>query len=111
MEPDVTAVIVSYSEPHATRATIASLLAQEAPPVEVVVVDNHPDAPLAEVVGTPPERVRLLAPEGNVGYVRACNRAASTARGEWILFLNPDATADPGCLRVLRTAAAEADDV
>lgn len=105
MGDGVTAIVVSYAEPHATCATVESLLRQQPPPEEVVVVDNHPDAPLAGVIGTPPERVRLLPPEGNVGYVLACNRAAAAARGAWLWFLNPDAPAGDGCLGALLTAA------
>ncbi|MDO8210009.1 glycosyltransferase family 2 protein [Conexibacter sp. CPCC 206217] len=110
MEPDVSAIIVSYADPAATRATIESLLAQQLAPLEVVVVDNHPDAPLAALLGELPAGVRLLEPVGNAGYVRACNRAAAQARGSWVWFLNPDATADPQCLREL-CAAGEPDDV
>jgi GT2 family glycosyltransferase len=109
MDTAVTAVIVSYAEPLATRATIDSLLSQTDAPEEVIVVDNHPDAPLAELLNTPPERVRLLPPGGNVGYVRACNRAAEAAAGAWVWFLNPDAAADPACLAALRAAGEPAD--
>ncbi len=109
MEDAVTAVIVSYADPHAATATVASLLAQSRPPQEVIVVDNHPDAPLAAVLGEQPQQVRLLPPEGNVGYVLACNRAAAAASGDWIWFLNPDAEADRDCLAKLVEAAAPSD--
>lgn len=49
--------------------------------------------------------MRLVHSGENLGYVSACNLAAREARGEWLLFLNPDAHADPGCLTVMLGAA------
>lgn len=101
----ISAVIVSYADRAAARQTARSLLAQDEPPDEIIVVDNHPTA-TASGAGEPwPDGVLVLPPQGNVGYVRACNRAAAAATGEWILFLNPDAPAEPGCLTALRMAA------
>lgn len=109
MTADVSAIVVSFEDPGAARATVRSLLEQREPPGEVIVVDNHPDATRAGVAAPWPDGVRVLAPEGNVGYVRACNRAAAAARGAWLLFLNPDAPADPECVGRLRAAAGEPD--
>jgi GT2 family glycosyltransferase len=99
----VSAVIVSFSDPAATRAAVESLLRQSRSPLEVLVLDNHPDAPLvAEMAGWEEDpRVRLVYSGENLGYTAACNRAAAHARGDWLFFLNPDARADPDCLSAL----------
>ncbi|MBS1868521.1 MAG: glycosyltransferase family 2 protein [Actinobacteria bacterium] len=109
MTADVSAIVVSYADPIAAAATARTLLEQSAPPLELLVVDNGAELHGSDVAW--PEGVRVLAPEGNVGYVRACNRAAAEARGRWLLFLNPDAPADPDCLARLRAAAEEEPDV
>lgn len=106
----VTAVIVcSFEEPATVRATVESLLGQTVPPAEVLVVDNHPEA----VIGSTFEReglpVRVLRSGRNLGYPQACNFAAPRARHPWMLFLNPDAHADPDCLE--RLLGAVEDDV
>lgn len=99
----VSAIVVSFDSPDATRCAVESLLAQSAPPGEVLLVDNHP----AELTGTAfrswnlDDRVRLVQSGENVGYAAACNRAAAQARGDWLFFLNPDARADPHCLDAL----------
>jgi GT2 family glycosyltransferase len=104
MPSTVTAVVVSYAEPEATRAAVRSLRAQTVPPTEILVVDNHEDALLHGDAGEGAEVVRLA---GNVGYTRACNAAAERAQGEWLLFLNPDAHADPDAVARLLEAGAD----
>lgn len=103
----VTAVIVAYADPVAVRAAVDSLLAQSHAPAEVLVVDNHPDELTARAIADwrLDERVRLVAAAGNIGYPAACNLAAAQARGEWLLFVNPDATADGDCVRTLLRSA------
>jgi len=99
--PSVTAVVVSYADPDATRTAVSSLLEQSHPPREVLVVDNGPGGPLAHGAPFADGRVRLIDPQENLGYTAAANLAASQALGEWVFFLNPDAVADPGCLAEL----------
>jgi GT2 family glycosyltransferase len=54
--------------------------------------------------------VRVIHPGANLGYTGAANLAAQQAKGEWLFFLNPDATAASDCLERL-LAAADGDDV
>jgi GT2 family glycosyltransferase len=108
MAPTVSAIVVSFADPDATRETVRSLVFQSEPPEEILVVDNHPSAATAAVAASwELPQVRVLEPQGNVGYAKGCNRAAREARGEWLLFLNPDAPAEPGCVAALRSAAGD----
>ncbi|MEA2394414.1 MAG: hypothetical protein QOJ82_2305 [Solirubrobacteraceae bacterium] len=103
----VSAIVVSYAEPAATRAAVQSLLAQTHAPDQIVVVDNHPDAPArAALDGLD---VELVRPERNLGFAPAVNLAARAARGEWLLCLNPDAVAAPDCVERLLEAGAPPD--
>ncbi len=103
--PSVTAVVVSYADPGATRTAVASLLEQSHPPLEVLVVDNGPQSPLASGPPFADRRVRVIEAGENLGYTAAANRAAAQADGDWVFFLNPDASADPLCLQHLLEAA------
>jgi GT2 family glycosyltransferase len=99
----VSAVIVSYSDPSATRAAVASLRAQTVAPLEVLVVDNHPAAPARAALAD--LDVTVVTPDRNLGFAGAVDLAAARARGAWLLLLNPDAVAEPDCLARLLEAA------
>jgi GT2 family glycosyltransferase len=109
----VSAVVVSFSDPVGARLAVESLLSQSGPPIEILVVDNAPDARMtaAMAVWAGDSRVRLVHSGENLGYTLACNRAAAEARGDWLFFLNPDARADPDCLGTMLRAATPAAGV
>ena len=99
----ISTIIVNYNSAHLTEKAVGSVL-QEDEESEVFVVDN---------TAAPEERERLqdmfegrpvtlLFNETNEGFGRACNRAYSLCRGEYIFLLNPDAYIVPPCLRTMR---------
>jgi len=52
----------------------------------VIVVDNAgSDRAVVEAFG-----VRLIEPGRNLGFAGGCNRGASEATGDVVVFLNPD---------------------
>jgi GT2 family glycosyltransferase len=107
--PSVSAIVVSFESPDAARDAVLSLLAQSAPPTEVLLVDNHPAGLTAAAMGSwdLDERVRLVRSGANIGYAAACNLAAAEARGDWLFFLNPDARADRRCVEALLRSAGD----
>ncbi|HXU31905.1 MAG TPA: glycosyltransferase [Thermoanaerobaculia bacterium] len=62
------------------------------PRFELIVVDNGSDLPLPE------GEFRLVSPGENLGFAGGANAGARVARGEILLFLNPDAHPEPGAL-------------
>ena len=71
-----------------------------AAPFEVIVVDDHSDPVVAEVLSGV-ERLRLLANPENLGFIRSCRRGADAARGEFLLFLNNDTEVQAGWLEAM----------
>ena len=71
---------------------------------ELVVVDNGSTAGETESLrrlAAGDDRVRLLAGHGNVGFARGANLGAGHASGDILVFLNPDAFLQPGCVAEL----------
>lgn len=57
---------------------------------EIIVVDNaSPDDSITKLAPLFPD-VHFLQAETNIGFGRACNLGLSKAKGNYILFLNPD---------------------
>jgi hypothetical protein len=65
---------------------------------EVVVLDNASTDGTAEAIRTSFPQARLIALEQNAGFARGVNAAASEARGEYLLLLNPDTLVHPGAV-------------
>src|SRR5690606_11368628 len=58
--------------------------------MEVIVVDNHSSDGSMEMVAAKFPEVIRLSNDQNLGFSRANNQGVDIARGEYILFLNPD---------------------
>jgi GT2 family glycosyltransferase len=84
----VCVVIVSFNSRKQLRACVEGLAGR--PGIQVVVVDNDsPDRSLEAVATMPVTGVQLTS---NGGFAHGCNIGWRTGEGEYVLFLNPDAT-------------------
>jgi len=63
-----------------------------------MVADNGSDDGSVECVSKHFPEVRVLRNTRNIGFASACNQAAWAAKGEFLLFLNPDVQLDPGAV-------------
>ena len=101
--PDLSVIIVSYnSEDYIKRCIQDVVAAAEGVSFEVILIDNASkdetitvanresgDAPWFSIVDN----------DENLGFGKACNIGAERARGQYLLFLNPDVFLLPGALR------------
>src|SRR5882724_3012111 len=89
--PLLSVIIVAYQSRDEIGACLASLpRTLEGRAVEMLVVDNSPGDGADEIVRRDFSWVTYVAVEKNLGFGRANNRGYARARGEFILFLNPD---------------------
>ena len=108
-ERGLTSVIVVAADSGPLLAeSIAAALASSAP-IEVIIVDNasadgEPDR--VSAMHAQDRRVRLLHNDRNLGFGPACNRGASIARGDALLFLNPDCMIEADTIASLRAISA-----
>lgn len=101
-EPTRTTVIsVSYN----SAGVLPTMLASVPKNVPLIVVDNASTDDSVQVARKGGASVVSL--DSNQGFGRACNQGAKRADTEFLLFLNPDATMDTGCLTALEAAADE----
>jgi GT2 family glycosyltransferase len=76
--------------------TLPALVAQLRPSDELIVVDNDSGDGTATSVRELAPDAQLIESGANLGFGAACNLGASEARGDLLLFLNPDAQPQPG---------------
>lgn len=99
----VSVVMVVYMTGEALQQSIECVLAD--PLVdELVIVDNgstRMEAARIKRLADSDRRVRLMQGHGNVGFARGANLGARAAIGDVIVFLNPDAFLQPGCVAEL----------
>jgi GT2 family glycosyltransferase len=94
--PSLSVVVVTYRSREAVARTLPELVAQLRPDDELILVDNDSGDGTADTVRELASAARVIEPGANLGFGAACNVAAREARGELLLFLNPDAKPQPG---------------
>jgi N-acetylglucosaminyl-diphospho-decaprenol L-rhamnosyltransferase len=93
----VDAVVVSYNSRRTLRRCVEPLAGRD--DVKVIVVDNaSADGSLDALAGL---GVDTLALGRNVGFARGCNAGWRSGDAPFVLFLNPDATIEPGAVLTL----------
>jgi GT2 family glycosyltransferase len=106
LRPRISVVMVVYQTGEALIESVRHVLAE--PLVdEFVIIDNGStplEAQTLRTLNLSEPRVVLRQGHGNIGFARGANMGAETARGEYIVFLNPDANLQSGCVEALVAA-------
>ena len=100
-------IVVAADSGPLLMAAVDAVLASSAP-VEVVLVDNaSTDGEPARVRSAHGQDARLHVQrqDRNIGFGPACNRGAAAARGDALVFLNPDCTLEADAIASLRRIA------
>lgn len=95
--PTVSVVIPCYNAERYIVATIESVLAQDQPEIEIIVVDDGSSDRSVELVRAAFPQVRV-AQQANQGVAAARNNGIRLATGEWIAFVDADDIWLPGKL-------------
>src|SRR5581483_7893321 len=100
----VSVVVVNWNAGAALGACLASLAADDAPGREVILVDNaSTDGSTAAARAAHPA-LRVVETGANLGFAAGANAGAAVARGDVLVFLNPDARVEPGAIATLADA-------
>jgi hypothetical protein len=95
-------IIVNYNTKEYLRSTLSAIY--KFPPkfdFEVIVIDNASKDGSYKMLRDKFPQVRVIKNRVNVGFARANNQGISRAKGEYILFLNPDATPTSGAIEAI----------
>ncbi len=97
--PDVSIIILNYSKPAITLASVLSILRSETQlSYEIIVLDNGSNAEAAIALAEMKLPVRLIRLRANRFFGEGNNIAAEAARAPLMLFLNNDAFLTDGSL-------------
>lgn len=96
--PKISVIIPCFNAEKYIAAAIRSVLAQNWPNLEIMVVDDGSSDNSAELVRNIFPEVRLIQ-QANQGVAAARNNGIAQAQGEWIAFLDADDIWLPGKLQ------------
>jgi len=106
--PLVSIMVPARNEADQIERCIRSLLAQDYPNFEVLVVDDRSEdetADIVERIAREDRRLRLIRidslPAGWTGKTHALHVCQQSARGEWLLFVDADTTHDRRCVNTV----------
>ncbi|MBD5655711.1 MAG: glycosyltransferase family 2 protein [Candidatus Eremiobacteraeota bacterium] len=108
LQPLVSIVIPVYNRSSVTKSCLTALRVSGATlfEPEIIVADDASSDDTADTVESF-DGVRLVTNGYNVGFIRNCNRAAATATGKYLVFLNNDTIVQSGWLEWLVSTAEE----
>jgi len=90
---DLSVIIVNYNQKYFPKMCVNALEQSKTKyKFEIIVVDNNSHDESMEFLkqAAKKKRIKLLSLKKNYGYGVANNRGSKTAKGKYLLFLNPD---------------------
>jgi len=109
---EAAAIVVNHNGLGYVEEAVESLVEQDLPGLEVLLVDNGSADGSADLVeGRFRDRVRVLRAGRNLGFGAGNNLGIRESGGRYVIVLNSDAVAAPGFARELVAAAESSADV
>ena len=100
--PKITVVVVTFNRPIQVKRTIESLIGQSVKPYEIIVIDDGSQPKLD--LTTNFEGVQFIRLDQEIGLSNSRNLGISTAKGEYVAFIDDDAVASPNWLEEIGKA-------
>ncbi len=100
----VSVTIVTYNSGRFIKRCLESVLEQDYPFKEIIVIDNNSSDGTIDILEPFEDRCRIVYNEENIGFAAAQNQAIGLSNSEWVLTLNPDVLLLQGFLEALVNA-------
>ncbi len=109
---DLSIITVTWnSEKYIADQIRSVVLAAENLDYEQIIVDNNSSDKTIELVEKKFPNTKLIKNKKNFGFAKANNQAYKIAKGEFVLFLNPDMKAEEGTIQKMINWMKENKDV
>ncbi len=95
----VSVIVPTYNRSEYLASAIDSLLAQQRPPEEIIVADDHSTDQTGQILARYGNRIRVVRSEKNQGKPAALNRVIPLALGSHIWIFDDDDVALPDSLQ------------
>lgn len=104
--PELSIIIVSYTSLDDIKRCLPTVYSQSTTvEFELIIVDNHGKDGVAEWLPQVYPSAIVIKNPTNSGYAGGNNLGLTQARGQWVLFLNPDTELTPDFLSQLMSTA------
>ena len=97
----VSVIVVNWNGKQHLEDCFSSLLKQDYPALEIIMVDNASSDWSVEFIKNKFPAVHVIQNKINIGFGPAVNKGMSIGKGEYFLFLNNDLTLGPSCISEL----------
>jgi len=98
-EPLVSIITVVFNNPDSLEQCIASVLRQDYPNVEYIIIDGGSDDPTLDIIRRYENQIDYFVSEPDKGIYNAMNKGIRLSGGEYICLLNSDDSYDPSFVR------------
>src|SRR5579862_2976326 len=100
----VSVTIVTYNSGRFIKRCLESVLDQNYPFTEIIVIDNNSTDGTVDILERFENQCRIIYNDENIGFAAAQNQAIGLSSAEWVLTLNPDVLLLKGFLEALVVA-------
>ena len=108
--PRVSIIIPVFNQWRCTLLCLQSVLQHSGDVAYEVIVADDGSADETVNLGRYAENIAVIRSQSNLGFLKNCNQAARSAKGDYLVFLNNDTQVQPGWLDgMLRVLEAESD--
>jgi len=100
-KPLFSILVLNFNGKHLLQGCLSSIFSQNYTDYELIIVDNNSSDGSVEYIKENFPQATLIENKENFGFAKGNNIGVEKCNGEWIFFLNNDASLEENCLSIL----------